>query len=73
MGHSSVRTLQRYVSNTAREHKEAMDRNEKRLMEILGSPRELETKSSQNLPPNLPPKKEAVAKNMVGASQVAGK
>jgi integrase len=29
MGHSSTRTLQRYVSNTAKEHKEAMDRNGK--------------------------------------------
>jgi integrase len=69
MGHSSVRTLQRYVVNTAKEHKEAMDRNETRLMGILRSPEGLETKSSQQLPPDLPPKNTAVANNRVGASQ----
>lgn len=35
MGHSSVRTLQRYIANTAKEHKEAMDRNEERIMGML--------------------------------------
>jgi len=39
MGHSSVRTLQRYVANTAKEHKEAMDRNEERLRVMLGDVR----------------------------------
>ena len=57
MGHSSVRTLQRYVSNTAREHKEAMDRNEQRLMTMLGKADGSESKPSQKLPPKLPPKK----------------
>jgi hypothetical protein len=50
MGHSSTRTLQRYVSNTAKEHKEAMDRNEKRIMGILagaGGSEGLATKTSR--------------------------
>jgi hypothetical protein len=54
MGHSSTRTLQRYVSNTAKEHKEAMDRNEKRLMAMLGEANvdmTVEPKVGEKLPP----------------------
>jgi integrase len=54
MGHSSTRTLQRYVSNTAKEHKEAMDRNEKRIMSLIESGKvstEGESKEGKKLPP----------------------
>jgi integrase len=63
MGHSSTRTLQRYVSNTAREHKEAMDRNEKRLMTILGEAERSATKISKKLSPELSPEKVAKGEN----------
>jgi hypothetical protein len=55
---SSTRTLQRYVSNTAKEHKEAMDRNEKRIMSILAGAdgsEGLATKTSRKLSPELSP------------------
>ena len=37
MGHSTTRTLQRYVSNTVKQHKEAVDRTEARVMAILNA------------------------------------
>jgi hypothetical protein len=66
MGHSSTRTLQRYVSNTAKEHKEAMDRNEKRLMAMLREANVAiasESKVGGKLPPKLPPIKSGGKKN----------
>ena len=72
MGHSSVRTLQRYVSNTDREHKEAMDRNEQRLMTMLGKTDGAESKPSQKLPPKLPPKKLGKRKNLEELAQHTG-
>jgi len=50
-----------------------MDRNERRLMEIIGPAASLETKSRQNVTPNVTPRKTAVAEDMVGASQSVGK
>ena len=44
MGHSTTRTLQRYVSNTNKQHKEAMDRTEKRIMAILNPGEKVATK-----------------------------
>jgi hypothetical protein len=58
-----ARTLQRYFSNTAREHKEAMDRNEKRLMTILGEAEGSATKISKKLSTELSPEKVAKGEN----------
>jgi integrase len=37
MGHSSIRTLQRYVTNTTQEHKVAVDRNEIKVLALLNA------------------------------------
>jgi len=71
MGHSSTRTLQRYVSNTAKEHKEAMDRNEKRLMAMLGEANvdmTVESKVGEKLTPKLTPRKSGGVKNNASLS-----
>jgi hypothetical protein len=57
MGHSTTRTLQRYVSNTAKEHLEAMEKNEKRVLALLNAGDQTngqEAETGKKLPPNLP-------------------
>jgi site-specific recombinase XerD len=56
MGHSTTRTLQRYVSNTAKEHLEAMEKNEKRVLALLSAGDQTngqEAETGKKLPPKL--------------------
>lgn len=47
MGHSSVRTLQRYVTNTFEHHKNAVDNLERNLQAVIGTVEQVRIKRDE--------------------------